>query len=160
MRPGHALLNFSLPWTPGETSHLAGHVALPVWGPTSATNCRLRVDAAVAPWRQYAHGLFEEQMFFLRTGARVAFYPHGVRGGGRYDCAAEVYILRAYFGKTRRLRHAADIPDADVVALSFVRCGVVSFSFSWVPMLWSLVPCREEISQALGVRRALCAEDP
>jgi cap2 methyltransferase len=124
LRPHRSMLKFRLPYAPGSTVYLDGDVHLPVWGPSSTTECRLVVGKD-AGTRTYDHTEHEERMFHFNTVTRPALYPHTVRGGCGidhcYDCTAEVGILRAYLRSARM-----DDSDASVAQLS----ALVSSSIS------------------------------
>lgn len=104
LKPFKSMLKFRLPYTPGCTEYLRGEIYLPVWGPSSTTECRLIVDTD-AGTQLYDHTAHEEKMFHFNTVTRPALYPHSVRGGCGidhcYDCTAEIGILSAYLRAMR-----------------------------------------------------------
>jgi cap2 methyltransferase len=103
LQPFKSMLKFRLPYAPGRTNYLKGDLYLPVWGPTSTTECRLVVSTRSGT-QTYDHTDHEEKMFFFNTVTRVALYPHSVSGCGLdhcYDCAAEIAIFRAYLRAMR-----------------------------------------------------------
>jgi cap2 methyltransferase len=108
LKPFKSMLKFRLPYTPGATTYLHGQIYLPVWGPTSTTECRLLVDTDAGE-RTYEHTEHEEKMFFFNSVTRPSLFPHDVNGCGLdhcYDCRAEVHILQRFLGHTRNRSQA------------------------------------------------------
>ena len=116
LRPFKSMLKFRLPYAPGKTEYLSGDIHLPVWGPSSTTECRLVVSTHPST-RIYDHTEHEEKMFHFNTVTRVALYKHSVRGCGIdhcFDCMSEVTILTQYLRKL----HSASASDQSVAELS------------------------------------------
>jgi cap2 methyltransferase len=123
LRPFKSMLKFRLPYTAGTTTYLDGPIFLPVWGPTSTTECRLVVDTD-AEERIYDHIEHEQKMFYFNTTTRPALYPHGVRGCGIdscYDCRAEVGILKTFLGRRASKRAIAEFSAKISTSISYNR---------------------------------------
>jgi cap2 methyltransferase len=147
LRPHKSMLKFRLPYAPGSTVYLDGDLHLPVWGPSSTTECRLVVGKD-AGTKTYDHTEHEEQMFHFNTVTRPALYPHTVCGGCGidhcYDCTAEVGILRAYLRFARM-----DDSDKSVAQLS----ALVSSSISSERTLAHKNPDREQKLEVIRKRQ-------
>ncbi len=99
IRPAASLLKFRLPWNKGKTSYLDGRILLPVYAPTSSTECRLLVtkEQSDAPEREYDNTEYEEQCAFHNTVGRVRTYVHDVSLPGLdhcHDCSMLVAVAR------------------------------------------------------------------
>jgi cap2 methyltransferase len=138
LRPFKSMLKFRLPYAPGKTEYLSGDIHLPVWGPSSTTECRLVVSTH--PDTQiYDHTEHEQKMFHFNTVTRVALYKHSVRGCGIdhcFDCTSEVRILTKYL----RRMHPALASDQSVAELS----ALISAGISANRTLADKNPDREE----------------
>ena len=138
LRPFKSMLKFRLPYAPGKTEYLSGDIHLPVWGPSSTTECRLVVSTH--PDTQiYDHTEHEQKMFHFNTVTRVALYKHSVRGCGIdhcFDCTSEVAILTKYL----RRMHPALASDQSVAELS----ALISAGISANRTLADKNPDREE----------------
>ena len=138
LRPFKSMLKFRLPYAPGKTEYLSGDIHLPVWGPSSTTECRLVVSTH--PDTQiYDHTDHEQKMFHFNTVTRVALYKHSVRGCGIdhcFDCTSEVRILTKYL----RRMHPALASDQSVAELS----ALISAGISATRTLADKNPDREE----------------
>ena len=124
LQPFKSMLKFRLPYAPGTTEYLKGDIRLPVWGPSSTTECRLIVDTHPGT-QTYDHTDHEQKMFHFNTVSRVALYPHTVKGCGIdhcYDCTAETGILRAYLrtfrmdGSDRSIAELSSLISTDLLS--------------------------------------------
>lgn len=106
LESGAGLLKFRLPWSEGTTRYLSGKTYLPIWGPQTTTETRLLVTNSTN-MIEWDNKKYEEQLFYFNNITRQSIYKHDVISEGLdycYDCAAEVYVLKAYLSSSEDRR--------------------------------------------------------
>ena len=142
-----SILKFRLPWDDGHTRYLNGDIYLPVWGPSSTTECRLitvKPGAHEEVYRTYDNRKYERQMFYFNNVTRHSLYRHQLSMGSPlaegidhcYDCKAEIEILRGYLTE------------------------MSSRPFNHLTIGYEIARMSREISKALGANRTLASPNP
>jgi hypothetical protein len=114
MRPARSLLKFRLPWGEGTTEYLDGSVMLPVFGPTTTTECRLVAlrEHAAGPPRVYRNLEYERQCAYHNSVGRARRYSHEVALPGLdgcHDCATMVAVATRYLAAVKQDASAASV---------------------------------------------------
>lgn len=126
LKPRAALMKFRLPYNHGVTFYPEGELLLPIWGPQTTTEVRLRtkkywgLEHDVA----YGHKHLENQMFYFNTVFRPANFYDALENKDHfplgydtcYDCVGELNVIDRYMNTKYRghfIRAFERVPEFD-----------------------------------------------
>ncbi len=104
MKPKMSLMQFRLPYEPGETEYLVGDIYFQSWIPSTSTECIMITNSDRI--KIYDHTEYEQIMYRHNLLTRIQWFAHNIRGEGIdhcYDCRLEIDILQKYIKKVNKI---------------------------------------------------------